>query len=90
MDIRYKIYGRTHGKLAKSMDNIALCFKSQRQYEDALNVYLNSLEIKRKSHARDAELASALDNIGNCLMSLTRRQEAERYLQEAQQMRQRV
>lgn len=88
LDIRYRVYGRAHSKLAKSMDNIALCFKSQKKFEDALNVYLNSLEMKRKLHSRDLELATALDNVGHCYMSLMEKEEGQRYLREAHQMRQ--
>lgn len=90
--IRIKLHGTSaHPEALRHMENIVLVVRNQKDYEGALNVALNVLEIRRILHPKgDPALIKALIAASECYGLLGRDREALRCQQEAIRLRRRL
>lgn len=77
--------------LADAIHNLAAILWWQRDYEQALPLYEESLQIRRRSYEGDhGEVALSMAHLGACYMGLGRMEEAYPLYQDALEMRRRL
>ncbi|EAR88470.1 tetratricopeptide repeat protein (macronuclear) [Tetrahymena thermophila SB210] len=92
LEIQKKLLEReTHPETAQSVFHTASCLFQLGKYEQALERYLQCLEMRLQVFFNDhSEVATSLCQIGVCLFRLTKTEEAKKYLIESLEMRQRL
>jgi len=66
LEINIKVSGQDHPDVAASYNNIAIIYKNQGKYEEALELYTKSLDIKTRIYGGDnhPDVAASYTNIG--------------------------
>ncbi|EAR88471.2 tetratricopeptide repeat protein (macronuclear) [Tetrahymena thermophila SB210] len=92
LEIQKKLLEReTHPETAQSVFHTASCLFQLGKYEQALERYLQCLEMRLQVFFNDhSEVATSLCQIGVCLYRITKVKEAEKYLIKSLEMRQRL
>ena len=73
-----KTFGEKHPYVSVSLNNLALLYVSEREYEKAENLYEKSLKIAEELLGKDdPKLATMLENMIKCNKKLGRTEKAE-------------
>lgn len=90
-ELMAKHYGPEDITYARSVNNLAICYRNLDNYEAAEPLYLESLGIReRKAGKENADYAMALNNMGNYYYIIGKYLEAEKLHLEARAIRNRV
>jgi CHAT domain-containing protein len=79
--------GRDHVDATRSMHNLALVRLDRGEFNDAIDLSMRALEIRRRAKADDKSVADSLDLVALSLIDLKRFDEAGKYLADATHIR---